>query len=332
MQFGDAVGAVLDYAGQGAGGAFEDHVRVLMNGVYRRVLDKGRVPNEEREFTLTTEEDTSQYGMPLYVRRVLNIEDPDTPRFVFVTTPRAFDKNYPGTTESGTPSMAYIMGVRGVQKQPASDGVLSLSSDSTVDAGSNYQVRVTGFNTAGVLVTEMVTLTGTTAVETSNSYDSTLGVERVVKAPASGFSFSGNVTVADSEDNTLSVIPVWWESPDYEWVEFHPIPDAEISYVVRAEMRKPPLVNDTDWPEFSEEYHMLLVFGVTMDLLPGLGMVEQADRHRDSFDELLKQMQESNQRRPANVLQFRDVQSMGGVRQRPLRPLILGVDFGLVSE
>jgi len=327
MTFGEVVSTILNYSGQSSGGDFEGFVKTLVNGVYRQVLERGMVPHEQREFSLTTVADTSKYGLPLYVRRVLNIEDPTTPRFVYETTARAFDKSHPGTTTTGTPSYSYPLGMKGIQVEPASDGTVSAVSTSTTDTGSDYKVRVTGFDTDGILITEEITLNGTTAVASGSSYSSSLGIERVTKEIPTGSAFAGNVTIKDSDANTISIIPVWWDSPDYVWIEFYPIPDAAITYVIRAEMRKPPLVNDNDWPEISADYHLLLVYGVTQDLLPTLGKGPTGDRHRSTFKNMLTEFTDSNSRRPNMMWRFQDVQSGAGARQRPYRPLIEGVDY-----
>ena len=329
MDYRAAKDAVLEYCGQETGGTFETLVERVMNAVYRDVLDAGPVPHEHRLFTFASVVSTYRYGMPLYVRKVLNIEDPDNDKSIWDITARGFDKSYPGTTESGTPNMAFSLGVRGVQKQPASDGVLSIVSSSTADAGSNYKIRVTGFNTSGVLVTELVTMNGTTAVTTTNSYDSELGVERVVKAPASGYTFAGNVTVSDDDANTISIIPVWWESPDYEWIQMHPQPSAVITYNLRAEMRKPPLVNDSDWPEFDQDFHDLLVWGSTKELLPGLGKGSTGAAHRLTYKDRMARFTREKEPASSAVFVFSNVQAAVGIQQRPMRPLIGGVDIGL---
>tara|TARA_R110000764_G_scaffold66878_1_gene139245 strand:- start:912 stop:1910 length:999 start_codon:yes stop_codon:yes gene_type:complete len=322
---------VLAYSGQAKGGAFETLVKDQVNFAYRRVLDSGKVPHEHREFSLTSVASTSKYGLPLYVRKVLNIEDPTTPRFVFMNTARDFDKRNPGSTDSSTPASAYPFGVRGVEKYPAGDGVLALTSDSPADAGSNFKVRVTGFNTSGVLVTELVSMNGTNSVNTTTSWDSELGIERVTKVTATGFTFTGNVTVKDAAANTISVIPVWWDSPDYQWIEFDPIPAAAITYNIRCEMRKPPLVNDSDWPEFNQDFHDLLIWGVTADLLPTLGKSGVADRHRATFEARMSEFTGDNNSQPASLYVFGNVQNRVQVRNRPLAPYIQGVDVGLAS-
>ena len=322
---------VLAYSGQARGGAFEVLVKDQVNFAYRRILDSGKVPHEQREFSLTSVASTSKYGLPLYVRKVLNIEDPTTPRFVFMNTARDFDKRNPGATDSSTPASAYPFGVRGVQKYPASDGTLTLVSDSIADAGNDFKMRITGFNTSGVLVTELRSMNGTTDVTTTTSWDSTLGIERITKVPSTGFTFTGNVTVKDDDANTISVIPVWWDSPDYQWIEFDPIPAAAITYNIRCEMRKPPLVNDSDWPEFNQDFHDLLIWGVTADLLPTLGKSGVADRHRATFETRMSEFTGDNNSQPASLYVFGNVQNRVQVRNRPLAPYIQGVDVGLVS-
>ena len=330
----DLKDAVLTHCGQGTGDSFETLVGITMNGVYRRILDSGVVPHEERVFTQASVADQAALGLPLYVRVVRGMVDPTTPRFVWTTTSRAFDIEDPGSTDSGTPLSAFSLGTRGVEKYPASDGTLTVESDASGDTGTTRSIRITGWNTAGVLVTEKIVMdssNGTTAVTSSNSYDSTLGVERVVKEADSGVTFSGNITVKDSDSNTIAIVPVWWMSPDYVWIQFDPIPASAITYNIRAEMRKPPLVNDGDWPEFDQEYHSMLVYGTTMELLSGLGKAQTASSHRLTFKEMFNEFRGIKNETPSAVWVFGDVQSHAGARNRPFPPLIKGVHFGLAD-
>lgn len=325
--FSTLVTRVLNLASQDSGGDFQTMAKAEINRVYRRLLNIANVDEQHREFTLTTEADTSKYGMPLYVKEVLNIEDPDNDRRVYDISYREYDIDYPGTTDSGDPVRAYPYGVFGVEKQPASDGTLTLVSSSTADDGTNYKIQVTGFNTSEVLVTETVTMDGTTGVATSNSFDSSLGIERITKVPASGYTFSGNITVTDDDANTLSVIPVWMDSPSYQWYEFHPIPSSAITYTVRALMRKMDLKNDQDWPEIDEDFHDLLVDGPLAILLSHVGKSESAKMHWSRFNERMEEFKGSQGRAPARVRTFSNIQNYASGRDRPHRPLISGVDI-----
>ncbi len=328
MTFGEIVELIVQFAGQDMGGEFENFVKVQVNEVYRQVLESGPVPNEQRVFTLTTEEGQAEYGLPLYVKRVVNVEDPETPRFVYVENSRMADTHYPGGTESGTPRFAYPIGTRGTMRMPTEAGVVTLESDNSGDSGEDYPVRLSGYRAEdSVLVTESVEMLGTTAASSAYEYSSDLGIERMVKVPRAGRSFSGVVTLKDSADVVLATIPVWWTSPDFLWMSFYPVPAADITYNIRAEMRKPPLVNAGDWPEFPADYHELLVFGVTKDLLPGLGKTYVGDRHRGSFRDLQLAFRRAGVVTRNGVGVFADVSGASRSRQRPSRPLISGVDF-----
>jgi hypothetical protein len=331
LYYKQIVGDILAFGGQGTGGAAEALVKHMVNVLYFRVMENIETPYEDREFTLSSVAGIAQQGMPLWVRKILNVEDPTTPRRVRESSARAFDKAEPGRTTQDTPFEYYVLQSRGVQKQPSVDSVLTLVSDNAGDAAANYKVRVEGFDTNGNLVSELVTMNGTTSVDTTTIFDSTLGVERIVKAPATGVTFSGSITVTDSAANTLAVIPVAWDSPEYIWIEWNPIPAAVIEYTVRAELRVPPLMNDYDWPKFDEQYHDLLIWGVTQDLLAAWGKNDTAGAHRLTFKERMDEFQGRATSAPASIHVFSNVQAYATGYQRPGRPLIKGVDFGLAS-
>ena len=78
-------------------------------------------------------------------------------------------------------------------------------------------------------------------------------------------------------------------------------------------MRKPPLINDTDWPEFDQDFHDLIIFGVTKDLLPSVGKTSAGDRHRQTYRDRMHKFRAEMRSRPASVLQFADVQSAAGL-------------------
>ena len=94
-------------------------------------------------------------------------------------------------------------------------------------------------------------------------------------------------------------------------------------------MRKPPLVNDTDWPEFDQEYHDLLIWGVTKDWLPTVGKGSVAAVHRASYKDRMAQFRGESDSGVNAIFVFGNVQVAAGVSQRPQRPQIPGVDVGL---
>jgi hypothetical protein len=72
-------------------------------------------------------------------------------------------------------------------------------------------------------------------------------------------------------------------------------------------MRKPPLVNDDDWPEIPENYHDLIVEGVAASLLPTVGKTGAADRSQRRFDRRLKKFSGKSQKRAGRLRTFENV-------------------------
>ena len=307
------------------GGEYQTLVEVSLNAVYRRLLSLVKAEHEDREFSLTTRADVGTYGMPLYVKQVERIEDGTNDKNIYTITKRKYQDRYPGDTTTGTPDLAQPFGTFGVQRQPAANGVITLVSDNAGDAGSNYIVVLTGFDSSGNLIREEVTMNGTTSVDSTSSFTT---LQRPVKVPATGYAFSGAVTLSDASANTLGVIPTWWESPDYFWVEFYPIPSAALTYTITAQMRQPPLVEDEDWPEIDQDFHDLIWRGTLVDLGPKIGMASFADRVAITFENRLDEFLEAHGEQPntQEYMTFSNVWNVSGPRQRPYPPRVPGVD------
>ena len=325
MIFRELIDNILDLASQDAGGDFEDMTKAALNREYRRLLNEVNQDTLRREFTLTTASGTSKYGMPLYVKEVLNIEDPDNDRRIYDISQKEFDVGYPGGADSGDPWKAYPLGRYGVQAQPATATTITAVSSSPSDTGAHL-LRVTGYNSAGVLATENLIIASSGATTSGITYGIG-GLERLAKRiTTAGTVWIGNITVATSGASpvTLAVIPVWWDSPTYLWYEFYPIPDSAITYTVRAIARKPDLVNNEDWPEFDEEFHWLLEMGAAMEVLPIIGKMSIADRFRVDYDKGVHQYRASQNQRHNRIRVFSEVNREYTM---PGRPLIEGVDF-----
>ena len=266
----------------------------------------------------------SKYGLPLYARTDLNIDDPNNDRSLVEITSREFDKSFPGSTDTGDPFNYYNLGKFGVQYQPTTDSTITIVSSSTSDT-SNFFVTVTGFDSNDVFVREKLTVNGTSNVTGSVSFSR---IERVVKTANTGYTFSGNITVKDSSSATLSVIPLWVDSPEYVWIEFYPTPDVARRYVLRASAWKPDLVKDEDWPDIDDYFHNLILYGAGVEVLPSFGKDDTAMLFKQMYTERISEYR-SGVKRDSNLTQtFADVQ-MG--RMLPRTPYIPGVHLGVAK-
>lgn len=271
-------------------------------------------------FTAATTTGTggSKYGLGPYVKRVLNIDDRDNNRQVFPITKADYDGQYPGSTTTGDPRKYYILGVFGVNAQPTSASALSFTSDASTDTGT---IRVTGF-VSGVYTHESITLNGTSAVVTTNSYAT---VERITKLQSDTTVHIGTVTAtSNSASVTVVVIPFHMDSPSHLWLEFYPISSQARYYTVRAEMNKPNLINDADWPDIDEDFHNAILYLAAGEVLPAFGNEGLAARmFEDGKDEIEALL---GKRVSRNIIrQFIDVTTSAGTG--PQRPLIAGIDI-----
>mgnify|MGYP003147540484 CR=1 FL=1 len=316
---------VLNLMGGDTSGDDKTMVKASINRAYRRCLEEADLDHEHREFSLTTVASTSQYGMPLYVREVLNIEDDNNDRTIFSISALEYDTSYPGQGgDGGDPTRAYRFGTRGVEKQISTAETVRIESSSASDAGGNFKVRVTGFDASDRMLTETLQMNGTSAVTSTNTYAS---IERVTKLAATGSSWTGYLSLkGTTSGTTFAIIPLLWDSPDYQWWEFYPTPDTARTYVVRANMRKPDLLNDEDWPEMDTEFHSLLIWGAFAEIGPAIGKSNLSDRLERRFENGLSRLASGTQTEPNRVRVFADVQTVANI---PARPLIPGIDYGL---
>ena len=66
MTYREILDHVLDLGSEDTRGDFEDMVKVVVNLVYREILEEVDQNLERRTFTLTTVPNVGQYGMPIY--------------------------------------------------------------------------------------------------------------------------------------------------------------------------------------------------------------------------------------------------------------------------
>jgi len=320
MTYGDIKTHLLDLCSQGAGGEFETWVGRTVNNVYRRVQAEVQDDNATDEVSFTTVSGTSQYGMPINVLRILNIDDGTANRSLEGISSRQFDKIYPGTTTSGTPRKYYELFKRGVQKQLTANGTVVVASSSTADDGGDYTVRVQGLDANTIWQDEQLELDGTTDVTSTTTFAE---IRSVTVTATSGNSITGTITLSDDGSTTiLARIPPSIVFAEHQWIELYPNPDDARSLTVRCIERKQDLINDDDWPQFDDRFHELLILG-SNELLVATGKPDQAGRMRADFEDKLSLYKGTTQRRPNRVQTFVDVQNMPSISPRPLIP---GVD------
>jgi hypothetical protein len=323
--FGKLYKELLELGSQDTGGKAESIAKAAMLRTYRRILKSTSQTHANREFSLTTNTTFSQYGLPLYVDIVINIEDGTNQKSLVEITGNEYDDIFPGNTDTGDPDFYYKLGRFGVQIQPAVAGLITVVGDSTSDTTTTY-VTIHGFDANAMYVSQTLTMNGTTNVTSTQAFTT---IERVVKTQDDGISWVGNVIVSDSSANVLARIPKNVESPDYQWIEFYFKPGTALTYTVRANAFKPDLVDDVDWPDFHEDYHDLLIYGAAEECFPAFGKGDDALMFGAKFRDGIKEYKGNADASPNLIHTMRDV-TMGA--SLPHKPWIPGVDRGLAAS
>lgn len=199
MTYRELIDHVLDLGSEDTGSDFEDMVKVVINLVYKELLEEVDQDLERREFTLTTVAGRSKYGFPVYVNSVENIEDPTDDIQLEMITRAEYDRSYAGQDDTGPPYRAYPFGKFGVERHPTETSALKIVSTSALDkSGGDYSIVIRGFS-GGTLVRESIDFNGTTVKTTTNTFDADHGIERLVLVNNSSTTFAGIVSVKDAD-------------------------------------------------------------------------------------------------------------------------------------
>jgi hypothetical protein len=156
----------------------------------------------------------------------------------------------------------YFSGTSAVLRQPAAATTITAVSTSASDTGgTTYQVVIKGELADGSVAAEVLTLTGTTPVTTTLSFQKINGVTK-------NQNFIGTLTVATTTDalTLVSLLP-WEMGRQYQTITF--IEDPGTRTVTYRFFRQPlALVNDYDVPDLRSPYCQVLVWD-TLLLLGG---------------------------------------------------------------
>lgn len=154
-----------------------------------------------------------------------------------------------GNVQTGTPAHYIQIGSKSVSALLSTADKVQVLSTSASDT-SPLVIRIMG-EVSGMPVSESITLTGVTAADSTNTFDS--GAELTISAGTSDGSLqdlAGVVTVREktTSSNTLAKLAPSERSPYYKWIRFSPTPASNLTAQVWYKRRWLPLTNDNDVP------------------------------------------------------------------------------------
>lgn len=204
------------------------------------------------------------------VREIITLWQRDTPDWIMVhDDPMQFIRNYYAHENTeGVPTDAMVEGKHFIHTDLPSDVTIDVLSDDAAD--TTQTVRIYGKKSNGAYATENLALNGTTAVVSTNTYESTdqrMTFEISLSAVAAGtITIRGN----DASDTEIATIRPGEIASEYLWYKLLYIPSAvgTVYWIAKKQPRR--LVNDQDVT--SIDVDSILVPRTCADLLDHLQM------------------------------------------------------------
>ena len=204
-----------------------------------------------------------------------------------------------GNVQTGNPDQYIDIGSKSVSALLSIADQVQVLSTSASDV-SPMVIRISG-EVSGILVSESLTLTGTSAVTSTNTFDA--GAELTVSAGTSSGTLqdlAGVVTVREktTTSNVLAKLAANERAPYYKWIRLSPTPSSSITTQVWYKRRWYPLTNDNDVPLIPCANE--LVEGIVADALWEDGQEIAAQAQESKFNNSVKELWIS--RRPRNLI------------------------------
>jgi len=204
-----------------------------------------------------------------------------------------------GNVLTGNPDEYIEIGSKSVSALLSTADRVQVLSSSASDITPKV-IRITG-EVSGIAVSETITLTGTTAADSTNTFDS--GAELTISAGTSDGTLSdlaGVVTVREktTTSNVLCKIAPEERAPLFKWIRLSPTPASAITAQVWYKRKWKPLNDNNDVPIIPCANE--IVEGVVADALWEDGQEAAAQAQESKFSNLVTELWIS--RRPRNLI------------------------------
>ena len=202
-----------------------------------------------RKHTFATVASTEFYQLPRDVDKISLVRQLTTPRRLCYVPDEVFYSYLPDPTTTGSPLFYRIWEEEGVSTRLATDDMVSAVSSSTSDT-SAFTVSVVGYDTNGIMQSEVITLNGTTAVNGTKTFDA----GRPLRISKSGKT-TGNITIKEkTSGTTLVILGAEERSPRFKVIGLYPIPSSAITIYIEYYTRIRRLVNNADVPDIEDKW------------------------------------------------------------------------------
>ncbi|HAM40746.1 MAG TPA: hypothetical protein DCP69_05260 [Candidatus Omnitrophica bacterium] len=244
-----------------------------------------------RKTTFSTVASQEEYRLDEEVEKIMLLRQRTTPTVLTYVPDRDFYRHIPAPEDRGTGTPRYYRQWEetGFTTSLAADDTIEVVSSSTSD-GSGFNVRVWGRNTNGISIAETLTLNGTTAVTSTNTFDEA-SLLRVSKSANT----TGVISVRRTTGSTVLIrIAPTEASPRSKIIALYPIPSAVITMYLEYLERLQLLVADADVPQFDVQWNWVLQEGALQHLWRFKREDEKAIAATVAFQRGLKLMKQAD--------------------------------------
>lgn len=278
---------------------------------YDRIVRSYPWPEIIRQYNLTLTASTTDYSLQRDVDEIVKLTDVTNGRDLPEITPSEhaefiapFQDVTGNITTGSVEGYIRLRTLTTEQAMTIADTIQVLSSNNNDDTPN--AVRVCGL-VSGIEICENLTLTGTTAVESTNTYDSGAYL-RISVATTDGTDkdIVGNITVREKTTtaNTKAVIsPSDWAT-EYHWIRVFPQPESSGTQpTIRILYRKRvlPMINVLDVPEF--DCSTELIQGAYADLLRN-DKDPRSDGEEARFNSMVQELMKKAETEPNYIMRF----------------------------
>ncbi len=225
-----------------------------------------------RKTSLATVASTEFYQLPRDVDKISLIRQTTTPAKIRYIPDDLFYDYIPNPTATGIPKWYRVWEEEGVSVRLSVDDMIEVVSSSASD--TSQTVRVTGYDTDGLLRTESISLNGTTAVAGLITFDYNATEKKPLRISKSADT-TGVITVREKTADTVLVKMAPSErAPRFKIVSFYPIPSSAINLYIEYFTNIRRLEGDNDVPDFNEKWFWIVRLGAMAKVYQYQGKLE----------------------------------------------------------
>lgn len=216
-----------------------------------------------RKTTFSTVVDQEDYRLDEEVDRIALLRRRSPPVKLKYLPDRLFYRTVPDPEDRGSGVSKWYRQWEetGFTASLAVNDTLQVLSSSSAD-GSGFSVRIIGHDANGVLLGETLTLNGTTAVTSTNTFQSAT-LLRVSKSANT----TGVITVRRTTGATVLIrLSPLEANPRSKIISLYPFPSAVVTMSLEYYERFHPLVADADVPQLDPQWNWVLYQGALQHL------------------------------------------------------------------